>query len=119
MKKKKNGMAYAYLAPTLITILLVTCLPILYTVILSFTNYNMYHLGDYTFVGADNYLTVFSGSIKSVFFPVLGFLCYGTAAGNSSEQSAYEGIQNISGNTDRTVGIAVHNRYSCMAGIAK
>ena len=36
MKKKKNGMAYAYLAPTLITILLVTCLPILYTVILSF-----------------------------------------------------------------------------------
>ena len=47
-----------------------------------------------------------------------GFLCYGTAAGNSSEQSAYEGIQNISGNTDRTVGIAVHNRYSCMAGIA-
>lgn len=43
MKKKKNGMAYAYLAPTLITILLVTCLPILYTVILSFTNYNMYH----------------------------------------------------------------------------
>ena len=48
-----------------------------------------------------------------------GFLCYGTAAGNSSEQSAYEGIQNISGNTDRTVGIAVHNRYSCMAGIAK
>ena len=77
MKKKKNGMAYAYLAPTLITILLVTCLPILYTVILSFTNYNMYHLGDYTFVGADNYLTVFSGSIKSVFFPVLGWtICF-------------------------------------------
>ena len=61
----------------MITILLVTCLPILYTVILSFTNYNMYHLGDYTFVGADNYLTVFSGSIKSVFFPVLGWtICF-------------------------------------------
>ena len=114
MKKKKNGMAYAYLAPTLITILLVTCLPILYTVILSFTNYNMYHLGDYTFVGADNYLTVFSGSIKSVFFPVLGWtICFAIFS------TAYEGIQNISGNTDRTVGIAVHNRYSCMAGIVK
>ena len=111
MKKKKNGMAYAYLAPTLITILLVTCLPILYTVILSFTNYNMYHLGDYTFVAwvDDMFCDIQYG----------GFLCYGTAAGNSSEQSAYEGIQNISGNTDRTVGIAVHNRYSCMAGIAK
>lgn len=72
MKKKKNGMAYAYLAPTLITILLVTCLPILYTVILSFTNYNMYHLGDYTFVGADNYLTVFPGVLKVCFSRCLG-----------------------------------------------
>lgn len=71
MKKKKNGMAYAYLAPALISILLVTCLPIIYTVILSFTNYNMYHLNDYSFVGLVNYLTVFSGSIKNVFFQCL------------------------------------------------
>ena len=77
MKKKKNGMAYAYLAPALISILLVTCLPIIYTVILSFTNYNMYHLNDYSFVGLVNYLTVFSGSIKNVFFPVLGWtICF-------------------------------------------
>lgn len=55
-------------------------------------------------MGADNYLTVFPGVLK-VCFPGAwvddmfcdiqygGFLCYGTAAGNSSEQSAYEGIQ--------------------------
>lgn len=77
MRKKKNAMAYTYLAPSLISILLVTCLPIIYTVILSFTNYNMYHLNDYGFVGLANYLTVFSGSIKNVFFPVLGWtVCF-------------------------------------------
>ena len=119
MKKKKNGMAYAYLAPTLITILLVTCLPILYTVILSFTNYNMYHLGDYTFVGADNYLTVFSGSIKSVFFPVLGWtICFAIFSTVGSYAMGLL-LAILLNNTDRTVGIAVHNRYSCMAGIAK
>lgn len=90
MRKKKNALGYTYLAPALISILLVTCLPIIYTVILSFTNYNMYHLNDYSYVGWENYRTVFSGSIKSVFFPVLGWtgvlrsaqhgrgICYGT-----------------------------------------
>ena len=67
MRKKKNALGYTYLAPALISILLVTCLPIIYTVILSFTNYNMYHLNDYSYVGWENYRTVFSGSIKSVF----------------------------------------------------
>lgn len=77
MKKKKNGLAYAYLSPALISILLVTCLPIIYTVILSFTNYNMYHLNDFTFIGLENYLTVFTGSIRNVFFPVLGWtICF-------------------------------------------
>lgn len=77
MKKKNNLGAYPYLAPALISILLVTCLPIVYTVMLSFTNYNMYHLNDYSFVGVENYRTVFSGSIRNVFFPVLGWtVCF-------------------------------------------
>ena len=77
MKKKDNGRAYAYLSPALISILLVTCLPIVYTVYISFTNYNMYHLTDFTFVGFQNYLTVLTGSIKNVFFPVLGWtICF-------------------------------------------
>lgn len=77
MKKKKNALAYTYLAPALLSILLVTCLPIVYTVMLSFTNYNMYHLNDYEFVGMANYLTVFTGNIKNVFFPVLGWtVCF-------------------------------------------
>lgn len=77
MNRKDNRRACAYLAPALISILLVTCLPIVYTVYISFTNYNMYHLEDFTFVGLQNYLTVLTGSIRNVFFPVLGWtICF-------------------------------------------
>ena len=75
--KKNNARAYGYLLPALVSILIVTCLPIIYTVVISFTNYNMYHLNDFSFVGWENYLTVFSGSIRHVFFPVLGWtVCF-------------------------------------------
>lgn len=37
----------------------------------------MYHLTNFTFVGLQNYLTVLTGSIKDVFFPVLGWtVCF-------------------------------------------
>ena len=73
MRKKKSKKAYLYMAPALISIVIVTCLPIVYTVILSFTNYNMYHLNDFSYVGFKNYVTVFTGNLKNVFFPVLGW----------------------------------------------
>lgn len=77
MKKKNNLKAYPYLVPSLLSILVVTCLPIIYTVVISFTNYNMYHLEDFVCVGFDNYTEVFTGSIKNVFFPVLGWtVCF-------------------------------------------
>lgn len=77
MKKKNNAKAYPYLVPALLSILIVTCLPILYTIVISFTNYNMYHLESFSFVGLANYMEVFSGSIKNVFFPVLGWtVCF-------------------------------------------
>ncbi len=77
MKKKNNKGAYPYLIPALLSILVVTVLPIIYTVIISFTNYNMYHLESFDFVGFSNYAEVFAGSIKNVFFPVLGWsLCF-------------------------------------------
>ncbi len=77
MKKKDNLRAYRYLAPALISIAVVTCLPIIYTVVISFTNYNMYHLTKFDFVGISNYVEVLSGSIRDVFFPVLGWtICF-------------------------------------------
>jgi arabinogalactan oligomer/maltooligosaccharide transport system permease protein len=81
MKKKNNARAYAYLFPALVSILIVTCLPILYTVFISFTNYNMFHLENFSIVGFSNYKEVFSGSIKNVFFPVLGWtICFALLA---------------------------------------
>lgn len=77
MKKKNNLKAYPYLLPALLSILLVTVVPIIYTIVISFTNYNMHHLEDFSFVGFVNYLEVFTGSIRSVFFPVLGWtICF-------------------------------------------
>ncbi|WP_044915774.1 carbohydrate ABC transporter permease [Butyrivibrio sp. WCE2006] len=77
MRKKNNARAYPYLAPALISIFVVTLIPIIYTVVLSFTNYNMYHLSDFSFVGVENYVTVLSGSIRNVFFPVLAWtVCF-------------------------------------------
>lgn len=79
MKKRNNVRAYPYLFPALLSILIVTILPIIYTVIISFTNYNMYHLEDYILIGLSNYAEVFSGSIRKVFFPVLGWtICFAT-----------------------------------------
>ena len=77
MRRKDNAKAIPYLLPALVSILIVTCIPIIYTVVISFTNYNMYHLNDFTFIAFQNYLTVFSGSLKDVFFPVLGWtVCF-------------------------------------------
>ena len=41
---KKKKIAYAFIAPAIISILVFTVVPIIYTVFISFTNYNMYHL---------------------------------------------------------------------------
>lgn len=74
MKKKKNaGIAFLFIFPALVSILVFTIAPILYTIFISFTNYNMYHLDDYSMVGWDNYVSVLTGSIKDIFFPVLGW----------------------------------------------
>ncbi len=77
MKKHNNLGAVPYLSPALLSILFVTIVPIIYTVVISFTNYNMYHLENFNFVGISNYQEVFSGSIRNVFFPVLGWsICF-------------------------------------------
>ena len=77
MRGKDNTKAIPYLLPALVSILIVTCIPIIYTIVISITNYNMYHLNDFTFIAFQNYLTVFSGSLKDVFFPVLGWtVCF-------------------------------------------
>lgn len=72
-KRKSNGIALAFILPAMISILVFTIAPIIYTVFISFTNYNMYHLDDYSMVGWSNYVSVITGSISDIFFPVLGW----------------------------------------------
>lgn len=77
MKAKSNLTAYGFLSPALISIFLLTFLPVVYTVFTSFTNYNMYHLDNFDMVGWKNYDTLLRGTIKNVFLSVLGWtLCF-------------------------------------------
>lgn len=73
MKKHIDSRAYGYIFPSMISILLFTILPIVFTVFISFTNYNMYHVDVFETVGLKNYQTVLGGEIRSAFFSVLGW----------------------------------------------
>jgi arabinogalactan oligomer/maltooligosaccharide transport system permease protein len=57
----------------MISILLFTIVPIVFTIFISFTNYNMYHVDVFATVGLKNYQTVLGGEIRSAFFSVLGW----------------------------------------------
>ncbi len=64
---------YVYLSPALISIFILAFLPIVYTVYLAFTNYNLNHLNDFHLIGIDNFVSIFNGPFKSIFFPVFGW----------------------------------------------
>lgn len=72
-KYKNRRIAYCFILPAFVSIIIFTIAPIIYTVFISFTNYNMYHLDDFSMVGISNYVSVLTGSIRDVFFPVLGW----------------------------------------------
>lgn len=101
---------YKYLSPALISISILSLLPIVYTIYIAFTNYSLNHLEDFHFVGLNNFKSIFTGSFKSVFFPVLSwtfvysfvatFVCFAFALGlaillnnpNMKESSFYKGV---------------------------
>lgn len=56
-KIRKNWQNYALMAPFLILFALFTLIPIIYSVVISFTNFNIFTTP--TFVGWDNYLRMF------------------------------------------------------------
>lgn len=69
---KKNRVAYLYIAPALLVVMLVSIFPIIYGVGLSFFNMNLYTMGSGTvkFVGLHNYFKALGG-IDAQFFKVL------------------------------------------------
>lgn len=79
MIKKKNSLdSYKYLAPSLISILVLSILPILYTVFMAFTDYNLKNQNfgygtenGWHIVGLYQFERILTGPLKNQFFPLL------------------------------------------------
>lgn len=68
---RENLKSMPYLLPSMISILIFTVFPILYTVFISFTNYTMFTpAGEIELVGFANFIEVLTGPFSKVFFPV-------------------------------------------------
>lgn len=68
-----NANPYNYLAPALISIFILTFLPIVYTVVISFTNYSLNTMHNVKLIGIDNFKDILSGPFTKVFLPVFGW----------------------------------------------
>lgn len=71
--KGERWTPYAYLAPALISITVLSLMPTLWSVYISFTNYSLYNFKKYQLVGLENFKTLLVGPMKSLFFPLLGW----------------------------------------------
>lgn len=74
MLKGKNGnnkiTPYFYLLPAILSIAIVSMIPIVYTVYISFTNYNLNNMQDGKFIGLSNFTQILTGDLKPIFLPV-------------------------------------------------
>ena len=60
--RHRGKLAHAYIAPALIALAVLTFYPVIYGIWLSFTDADQSHLGDNTWVGLDNFITVLASS---------------------------------------------------------
>ena len=67
---RRSLVPYAYLSPALLTILVLSILPMIYTVYISFTNFDLDHFDHPAFVGLSNYREILFGDYFKVFGPV-------------------------------------------------
>lgn len=68
---KENLRALKFLSPSMISMFILSILPIGYTIYIAFTNYNLKTMnGDWGFVGLKNFKDVLTGPLKEVFLPV-------------------------------------------------
>ncbi|MFD3158149.1 carbohydrate ABC transporter permease [Haloimpatiens sp. FM7330] len=60
---KKNKIAYAYILPSTIIVVVFSLIPILYGISLAFTNQNLYTMANHSvkFVGLKNFIKIFKG----------------------------------------------------------
>lgn len=72
-RRKIDWIAYGYLSPALVTICVLSILPIFYTIYISFTNFDQMHFTSYQFVGLKNYLELLNPKdpLSDLFIPTL------------------------------------------------
>ena len=75
---RNNMQSYRYLSPAIISIAILSVLPILYTIFIAFTNYTLKNqnygygtAGGWKIVGLYQFQQVLTGPLKSEFFPFL------------------------------------------------
>lgn len=73
-RSRPNRNAYWYILPIVLSAIVFTIIPFIYTFYLSFTNWGLYHFRDFNWIGLDNYRLVLTSS--SEFFPVLRWTIY-------------------------------------------
>lgn len=84
MSKKKitykdNLRALKFMSPSLISMLILTVLPIICTIVIAFTNYNIKTLNTgWEFVGLKNFADIITGPLKEIFLPVFGWTIVST-----------------------------------------
>ncbi|QAA34785.1 carbohydrate ABC transporter permease [Clostridium manihotivorum] len=69
-EKRRSLLPYLYLTPGMLIIVTLCIYPIIYTIVLSFTNLNMYHWANPSFIGIDNFIKIFS-SLDGGFIEVI------------------------------------------------
>ena len=67
-KLKRNAVGYAFILPLILYFIVFQLAPMLIALFISFTNYSLEHLNDYSFVGFDNYIELFTNSVKYPMF---------------------------------------------------
>ncbi|WMJ82415.1 sugar ABC transporter permease [Clostridium sp. MB40-C1] len=71
---KENLKAFKFLAPSLISMFILSIIPILLTIFIAFTNYNLKTVNTgWKFVGLDNFKNIINGPLKEIFMPVFGW----------------------------------------------
>jgi len=68
--KQAKWVPFAYLSPALLTIFVFSLIPVIYTVYLSFTNFNLNHFEQFDYVGFENYKQILFGDFFDIFLPV-------------------------------------------------
>ncbi|MGB9678472.1 MAG: carbohydrate ABC transporter permease [Thermoanaerobacteraceae bacterium] len=67
---KSKLTPYGFLSPAILSMTILSFVPIIYTIYIAFTNFNLNHFKDFHFVGFKNFVDILVGPFKIVFLPV-------------------------------------------------